>query len=226
MNVSKQLINLVGILIAVVVVVAGVALIAMPMFSQAQATDSNTRTVAQTNSVYDVQVAQLTAANERITEIDAELASLRTQIAAAPQLDDVFEIINAAAEATTVTIDSVTVADPEAWTVLAAVADATGTGTTTVVEEEAPVAEATDVATDTDAEADPAPVEPPVDPSASPQMQASVTIVVAATDAATAMVFVDALRVGPRLILPIDSTFADGTLTVQALTFIRTETAQ
>ena len=65
MTLNKQLINLLGILLAVVVLVAGLALIAYPMFAQAQTLDGNTRTVAQTNSVYQAQVDSLLKDGDR-----------------------------------------------------------------------------------------------------------------------------------------------------------------
>jgi hypothetical protein len=49
------------------------------------------------------------------------------------------------------------------------------------------------------------------------------TIVVELADASQAAAFIDALGRGPRLLAPIDGTLDDGTLTVTALAFIRTE---
>ena len=98
MTLNKQLINLLGILLAVVVLVAGLALIAYPMFAQALDTDTKTRTVAQTNSVYQAQVDSLSAAEADSVQLDASLADLRLQIAATPKLDDVYEIVDTAAK--------------------------------------------------------------------------------------------------------------------------------
>lgn len=230
MNANKQLINLAGILVVVVILVAGVALIAVPMFTQAQATDTQTQTVAQSNSVYEAQVAALSKANDGIDAIDADLADLRTEIAAQPKLDDVLEIIDAAAETTAATIESITVADPVSWTARGAVVDTSGTGVPVAAPTPAPTEEATETDTgETDAAADTTATDtaPAADPSAvTAQAQVLVSITVTVADAKTAASFVDALRVGPRLILPIDSTLADGKLTVQALAFIRTEDAQ
>jgi type II secretory pathway pseudopilin PulG len=112
---NKQLVNLAGVLTIIVILVAGVALIALPMYSQSQATDAQTRTVANTNMVYEQQIIQLSAAESRLSEIDSELSQLRGQIAAAPQLDDVHEIVAAAARDVDAQIESVTVGDPQAW---------------------------------------------------------------------------------------------------------------
>lgn len=115
MTLSKQLINLLGILVAVIVLVAGGALIAFPMYSQALAIGANATNVAQSNAVYQAQIDGLSAANERIDEIDVDLAELRKEIAAQPQLDDAYEIIAAAAQRADVRIESVTASEMEAW---------------------------------------------------------------------------------------------------------------
>lgn len=174
MTLNKQFINLLGILLAVVVVVAGLALIAMPMYSQAQTTDNETATVAQSNSVYQVQIDALSAANERIDDIDENLADLRVQIAATPKLDDVFEIVGAAAQQADVRIESITGGEIAAWVPRTAL-DAEGNPVT--VAPEAPV---TDAATDgaaTEGTATPAPVTPTT-PETSPQQQVVLTITI------------------------------------------------
>lgn len=214
MNSTKQLINLAGLVLVVAIVVAGIALLALPMYSQAQTIDGQTRTVAQTNAIYETQVAQLSAANDRIDEIDANLAELRDEIAAAPQLDDVFELINAAAERTEVTIETVAVADPEDFI-----------ARTTVVEEAAAPAATTDTAENAAAETE-APAETTAAPVEGPSLQRQViiTIDVKTDDPEAAARFIDELGRGPRLIAPIDGTYVDGeTLTATVLAFIRTE---
>lgn len=175
MTLNKQFINLLGILLAVVVVVAGLALIAMPMYSQAQTTDNETATVAQSNSVYQVQIDALSAANERIDDIDANLADLRVQIAATPKLDDVFEIVGAAAQQADVRIESITGGEIVAWVPRTAL-DAEGNPVT--VAPEAPVTG--DAATDgaaTEGAATPAPAAPTTTET-SPQQQVVLTITI------------------------------------------------
>ncbi|WP_434811676.1 hypothetical protein [Microbacterium sp. bgisy189] len=214
MNSTKQLINLAGLVLVVAIVVAGIALVALPMYSQSQTIDGQTRTVAQTNVVYETQVAQLSAANDRIDEIDANLAELRREIATAPQLDDVFELINAAAERTDVMIDSVAVADPEDFI-----------ARTTVVEEAA----ATAVAAETDGDGADSGEAGAAEPQAaadgpSLQRQVIITIDVKTEDPEAAARFIDDLGRGPRLLAPIDGTYVGGeTLTATVLAFIRTE---
>lgn len=219
MNSNRQLINLAGLLIVIAILVAGVALVALPMWAQSRTIDENTMTVEQTNAVYEAQIAQLSAAGENIEEVDVDLAELRTAIPAATSLDDVFEIISAAAERTEVVVNLIKVGDAEKWMPRAGAADEGETQTP---------AEAT---TEDAEEATPAPNTEPVasasetapDAAVGPQQQLTVTIEVAAPDARTAMAFVDALGRGPRLLAPIDATLDDGTLTVTVLTFMRTE---
>lgn len=231
MNSNRQLVNLVGLLLVVAILVAGVALVALPMYAQSQTIDANTLSVEQTNAVFEVQIAQLTAAGEQVEAIDADLAALRSAIPAKTSLDDVFEIIAAASDRADVTISTIKVVDPEQWAPRAGVDTDPSAA---AAAEAAPDADAaTDPATDdgsaevTDGSAtdetatDEAATDEQVGPQ--PQQQLTVTIEVEVADAEAAMAFVDALGRGKRLIAPIDATLADGTLTVTVLTFIRTE---
>lgn len=241
MSIPKQLINLLGLVVVIGVLVAGVALAALPLFGASQATDSQTRTVAQTNDVYEIQVQQLSAAEERMSEITASLVQLRREISATPQLDDAHEIIIDAAAETGVTITTVVVDDPEAWTPRVSTTEDDPSSGPVTEDAATPEAGAGDAATG-DAATPAAPgsgsaemtdggfeTAPSADASAdaeaetSPQRQIPLTITVEVADAAQAAAFMDALGRGPRLIAPIDGTLADGTLIVSALLFTRTE---
>ena len=227
MNIPKQLINLLGAVVVIGVVVAGIALIALPMYGSSQTTDASARTVAQTNDVYDIQVQTLAAESERMDEITADLAGLRRQIAAIPQLDDVFEIVIASAADTGATITSVSAGDPEAWAPRGAVPDdPTATAPVDVDEGSATAATASAESEPTVPETDAADAATSPTDSAtapSPSQQVPLTIVVELADASQAAAFIDALGRGPRLLAPIDGALDDGTLTVTALAFIRTE---
>lgn len=225
MNIPKQLINLLGAVVVIGVIVAGVALIALPMYGSSQTTDASARTVAQTNDVYDIQVQTLSAERERMDETTADLANLRRQIAAIPQLDDVFEIVIASAADTGARITNVSAGDPEDWasrgTAVGEAAAAADTPTATEPSATAPPADAgTDAAAADSSAASDAAAPPAGD---SPWRQVPLTIVVELADAAQAAAFIDALGRGPRLLAPIDGTLDEGTLTVTALAFIRTE---
>lgn len=216
MNVNKQLINLAGILAVTVILLGGLALVALPMFSQTQATDAQTRNVAQTNATYQAQIDALSSAEEHSDEIDMSLTGLRAQIAAAPKLDDVFEIVAKAAEANQATIESIVAADPTAFAARPGVIDVGGLGRptpapepmTAPAETTATSTEASDAAdTSADSTTDASATDSAAtDAEASgPQQEVLVTITVSVPDAKTAAAFIDALRVGPRLILPTEN---------------------
>lgn len=253
MTLNKQLINLLGILLAVVVLVAGLAFIAYPMFAQAQTLDKNRTNVSQTNSVYQTQIDTLAAAEANIDELDASLAALRQQIAATPKLDDVYEIVDTAAKKADVRVESVTADAESPWVARTAV-DENGN-----VVEATPAPAATDTATDTSADASTstdAASQAPAASTESPQRQVLVTVTIdlaqpytvdeategdaaanadedpaevrtTLTDQAQkAADLVDAFGGGPRLLSPINVAFSDGKLTLSTLAFIRTEDAQ
>lgn len=235
MNIPRQMLNLIGIVVAVGLLVAGVTLIALPMYGSAQKIDLETSTVAQTNGIYEVQVARLAGANEDIDQLTADVSALREQIAPAPHLDDAMVIVVDAAQATDATIETVSAGDPEPWTPRTGLADAEGTGTAPAdpaaapAEGEAAPAEGADAAatTETTEGTDAATggaETPAAEPEASPQQQIPLTITLTVRDARSAARFVDALGAGPRLLVPIDATLDGETLTVTALALVRTET--
>lgn len=179
MTFNKQLINIVGILLVVVILVAGVAFIAFPMFSQAQATQVQTANVAQTNSVYQVQIDALAAAEAESEQLDASLASLRLQIAATPKLDDVYEIVDAAAKQADVRVQDITADAAGPWVARTAV-DAAGNQvepTPAPTEDAAAADSAAGDAESTVAAADP-PAAAPADSADSPQQQVTLTITI------------------------------------------------
>ena len=91
MNVPRQMINLIGIVLVVGILVAGIALIALPPYGSAQAIDVDTRNVAQTNQLYQVRVTSLSEAAEHMDELTADVTQLRLQIPASSHLDDVVQ---------------------------------------------------------------------------------------------------------------------------------------
>ena len=115
MNIPRQMINLLGIVVVVALLVAGLTMVVLPMYSSARAIDSDTANVAQTNQQYDVRVARLTAAQAEIETLTGDVTALRRQIAASSQLDDVMQIVVDSARVTGATIESVVAADAEPW---------------------------------------------------------------------------------------------------------------
>ncbi|MGX5771322.1 hypothetical protein ACWKWN_11260 [Microbacterium trichothecenolyticum] len=225
----KHLVTAIGLIVSLGVIALGVFLVAMPLYFQAVAVDGQTATVASTNALYQAQVDELTAQQENIDEITANVAGLRSQIPATGQYDDVFEVVGNAAAASGVAITSVTAGEQVVYTTRTGAAEGDPAAAAT-----APAPEATDAATDPTATTDPIAT---TDPNAAPAPDAAVAagrqqvdFVISATaaDMAQATAFVDALRAGPRLLNSMAVTMnqsGEGTVDVQitALTYVDEE---
>ncbi|GAB2839201.1 hypothetical protein ACFQ0P_12695 [Microbacterium insulae] len=234
MNVPRQFVNLIGAVVVVAILALGITLIAVPLYSDSQTIDASRREVAQTNDIYAVQVAQLSSANERIDEINADVATLRAQITPILALDDIIEIVLRSAEANGAAIESVTVADIEAFAPRpgAAAEDATARATAsdptapteedqTAVDESAAETDAAAADDTTDAAAAETAETPPAE-AESPQSQVPLTIEVTVESAARAAAFMDALGQGPRLIVPTSAKLDAGRLIITAYALMRT----
>ncbi|QKJ19698.1 hypothetical protein [Microbacterium hominis] len=221
----KQLINLIGIVACIGILALAVALVALPMFFQSLATQAQAAQVDATNGIYQAQVDGLRAEEERMDEINASVAALRTEIPATNKLDDVFELIARSAIGAGVEVQTITAGDAVAFVERTA---ALGPDE----QPEAAPAPAADVTTDAtaDAAADgtaDAAVEPAAAASTDPRRQVDFTFTITADDLGQATSFLDRLRAGPRLLGPIQSTVSPTgtgvTVTVSALTFVLPE---
>jgi hypothetical protein len=238
---SKQLINLLGIVLVLAIVVAGVAVLALPLYSQAKTTDLAVADVTQTNDVYALQVQQLKADEARIDEISASVALLRSEITALPQLDDVHALVESAASESEATVVSVIAADPVPWLPRTVVSfsygDAAAAPEAAAPEGAAPVApESTDGDTTEGEQADSSGAETGEGTAEGggeptevvpPQQQVPIVITVEVADAAAAAAFIDALDAGPRLLGIESAVLSDEDdvlqLVVNALAFTRIE---
>jgi hypothetical protein len=219
-NIPKQFVNILGIVAVVVVLVAGIAMIALPMYGAARTTDAETATVAQTNSIYEIQVARLTAEAETIDDTIAHVDDLRREITVIPKRDDIYEIVVEAALETGASLTSVTTSELQPFVPPGAAEQ----------EEAAPVEEtpaeetaSTEGAASSGAETGATAEVVEAETGDSLQEQVPVAIVVTVSDADEAAEFIDALGSGPRLLAPVDATYGGGTLTVNALAFVRAE---
>ncbi|WP_314502643.1 hypothetical protein [uncultured Microbacterium sp.] len=214
---SKGLITLIGVVVSIGVIALGFFLVALPIWLQSVAVDAQTQTVQSTNALYQSQVDTLGDQEENLDAINGEVAGLRAQIPASGQLDDVFEVIGRAAEASGASILSITAGETTAFVVR------------TGVEEdgvEAPPAVATPAPDASEAPEAGVPDDaiPPVAPAAGrQQVDFAITVTAPTMDQATA--FLDALRAGPRLLSSITATASDNgeggvALQVSALTFV------
>lgn len=230
MSIPKNLINFIGGVIVIVIVAAGIALIALPLYLQSQTTDQTRAQVAGQNGVYQQQIDGLNAAKSNIDEITADVDALTLKVPVANEFDTVFELVGRAAGNAGVKVSSVAADAPIAFSVrtgptlpgdvpaAAPADDASTDGATTD-------GTATDGAT-TDGATAPEPTQPAA-PAASGRQQVPFHISVEAPNAAAATRFLDALRSGPRALAIIQSTLAESTdalsLTVEALAFVGTK---
>ena len=219
----KHIVTAIGLIVSLGVIALGVFLVAMPLYFQAVSVDGQTATVASTNALYQAQVDELTAQQENLGEIEANVAGLRAQIPATGQLDDVFEVVARAAEASGVQITSVTAGEQVVY--------ATRTGATEgdAAAVPAPAPEATEGATDATT-GTPTDAAAPAPDAAAGAGRQQVDFVISATagDMEQATAFLDALRAGPRLLNSVTATMTqsgEGTVDIQvsALTFVDAE---
>lgn len=217
-NMSRGLISALGALIAVVLVAAGVFLVALPIYLSATGVHGQADAAAATNDQLQVRVDALAAQAKDTTQLTQAVAQLRAQIPSAAGVDQLVDLVTTAASAAGVTITSITPSPAVAFaprTSEVAAADAANTATAGSAG-----SSATTPATGTTA----APVG---------RLQVPIAITVTAKDAAQAASFLDALRAGPRLLAIVgtsatetgtgSSTGGALTVTVSALAFAETE---
>jgi hypothetical protein len=217
----KHLITAIGLIVSLGVIALGVVLVAIPLYFQAVSVDSQTAQVASTNSIYQAQLDSLREQEANLDEINAQVETLRAQIPGVGQLDDVFEVVGRAAEASGVVLVSVTAGEQVAF--------AARTG----AEEEqavapAPAPETTPTPGPTDSDAVGEAESGAVTADVSGRQQVDFVIGATASDMAQVTAFLDALRAGPRLLNSIEVTTTqtgEGTIDVQvsANTFVDQE---
>jgi hypothetical protein len=218
----KQLVTAIGLIVSLGVIALGVFLVALPLYFQAVGVDTQTATVANTNAIYQAQVDNLTAEAQNLDQINADVADLRSQIPATGQLDDVFEVIARASEASGVSLTAITAGAQVPFT---ARTGATDGGAAAVAPAPAPTPSATEGVTDPAAGTTTDAVAPVDAVVTAGRQQVDFVISATAADMAQATAFLDALRAGPRLLNSITATTAqsgEGTVDVQisALTFV------
>lgn len=221
---SKGLITVVGLVVSLGVVALGFFLVALPIWAQSVAVDSQTQTVETTNDLYQSQVDVLRQQEENLAAINGDVATLRAQIPAANQLDDVFEVVGRAAGAASVSIVSITAGETAEFVVRTDVdpeTSATASPADAAPAEAAPAPDATAVPSDGATD-----VAPDAPASGRQQVDFAITVTAPNMDQATA--FLDALRGGPRLLSSVNaiaSVNGEGgvDLQVSALTYVDAE---
>jgi len=218
----KHIVTAIGLIVSLGVIALGVFLVALPLYFQAVSVDTQTAAVASTNELYQAQVDSLTAQQGNLGEIETDVAGLRAQIPASGQLDDVFEVVAHASEASGVQIVAVTAGEQVAFATRIGSAEGDAAAAAP-----APTPEPTDAAADTtETTSDAAPA--PDAAAAAGRQQVDFVISAAATDMAQATAFLDALRAGPRLLNSVTATMTQnggGGVDVQisALTYVDAE---
>ncbi len=189
---NKQLVNVIGAAATLGILLIGVLVFALPMFSTASSTWKAADDVATQNRAQQTVLDTLTAQSADMTELDATVATLRDEIPAAAHLDDVVLLAVEAARENGGTVTTITPSPAVPFAPRAAEADAAAAPP--AEEEAASAGEAT-----SDAGA-PTAAPTPAAPAADAPQQISVTLGVEAADVATATRILDALRAGPRLV--------------------------
>lgn len=224
----KQLVTAIGLVVSLGVIALGVFLVALPLYLQAIAVDGQTATVAGTNALYQTQVDSLQAEEQNLDAINANVAAMRSQIPATGQLDDVFEVVGRAAEATGVVLTAATAGEQVPFT-LRTGATAGEPPTATPAPTPTPTPTPTEGAAPADGTINPGAATPASEaPPASGRQQIDFAISATARDMAQVTAFLDALRTGPRLLSSMTATSTqtgEGTIELQitALTYLDAE---
>lgn len=236
----RQIINLIGALVVIAVLAAGVLVGVVPLYMESARIASDADRAVSDNSVFQAQLDSLTQQSRQFDELKDDVDALRAQIPSTPTLDDVFAIIADAAAESNVTVLSIQTGDPIAWTPQTAPLDTESMDALAAeaAAEPAPASEDASASTETDAtggSADAATAESG-DAAASadteveaagPQQSVAFSITVASGRPVDMFQFIDELGSGPRLLSIVHTSMEgareDSTLTVNALTFIRTE---
>ncbi len=219
---NKQIISLIGGLVAAGVLVLAFVAGVVPQLTAANSTNAQAAQVDATNQAYRAQITQLQRAKENIGQTQASVAQLHTQISADPLNWQVFRQIAVAADAAKATVESIDADDPVAFVQQAAPVPA---GSPTPAPTPTPTpAPSPSANTDAGAAASGTASTAPATASADGRLQVPFTISVTVPDAKAAIAFLDGLRKGPRLIGVVTATAAsqsaDGIrLDVNALAF-------
>lgn len=202
MNIPKHLLNVIGAALVVGILLAGLSLVALPVYVESSRLDSERQIVAQANNAQAAQVESLRKQAETLPSLKAEVDKLSEQIPSASQIDTVAELAVSAAQSSGVKLTTIDVGE---ITPFIAANGASSTPT------------ATASATPTSGSGTEAQTQ-----------QVQLKITVTTTKISDIAGFLDGLRAGPRL-LRIDETSVTAdtgsktfTATVTVSAFLRT----
>lgn len=225
---TKQLVNLIGAAASLAILLLGVVVFALPLFSSASTTWSSADEVAAQNRTQQTVLDTLAAQSADMSELDATVAELRGEIPPAAYLDDVLLLAVEAARANGGTVTSVApgTAEPFAPRVAGATGDAAATAPAPDPAASEDGSDAASAPTDDAAGAAGAGTSTESAPTANDPQQITVTLGIEAADVAAATRILDALRAGPRLVAVTQASVTSdtengATLSVTLLAFTR-----
>lgn len=111
MNLPKKLINILGGTVVLGILVAGVTVVALPVFLKATDLDSQRQQEQQANASRQIQVEALRNQAKARASLDADVTGLKRQIPADRDVDSVLDTAVSAAAASGTTITAVAVQD-------------------------------------------------------------------------------------------------------------------
>lgn len=234
---NKQLINLAGVLLSVLVLIVGVFAFALPLFVQAETTSRDAAGVRQTNATQQVAIDALRTQQEKSDELDKEIAGLRAQIPVIPHTDDVIFLAISAARSVGGTVIGVNATTLEPFAPRTGpVADGADAG---LLQSQLPAQDGSAAPAEgtpaegtpaVDGDATPDDTQPAAEASAAPssassgKMQIPMTIEMTVPSVEAATAAIDALRAGPRLVAITSATTTSSdqgvTLSVSVLAFL------
>jgi hypothetical protein len=185
---NKQLVNRIGGAAALAIVLLGLVVFAVPLYSAANTTNAEAARVGSQNDLQQSVLDGLTAQAADTTQLDADVAELRSEIPKTAHLDDVLLLAVQAAQAEGGTVTGLAPGDTVVFAERTAEAAASGGSAAP-----APAPSATDAAGD-------AAAPDGADAAAEASQQIPVTVTIDAPDVAAATRILDALRAGPRLV--------------------------
>lgn len=207
--VNKQLVNLIGAAASVAIILIGVFVFAIPMYSSATSVNDDADRAQRQNDTSQVVLTALQTQAADMTKLNADMAALRAQITTKPHIEDVIALATTSAAAHGGVVTAVAPTAAVAFSQRSAAVDASGntvnTGSTPA---------ATSAPSNTAASA--------ADASQGPQ-QNSVTVSIDVPDATAATAILDGMRAGPRLIAILNADVTENSgktsLKVALLTF-------
>jgi hypothetical protein len=200
--VNKSLVNVIGGAVTAGILLLGVLVGALPLWSNANATMKSADDVAMQNQTQQAVLDGLTAQAAELDSVQREVDALHLELPMNERTEDLVEIAGVAAYRVGATLVAVRPADAAAFAPRTPEVVAAETGVELEAAASEPAVDPTtgEAVTEDSGAADAAAVPDPAAAPADGPQQLTVTVEFDAPDVATATALVDALRAGPRLV--------------------------